>query len=194
MFDFLKRGVAPVLALAVVLLLGSVPARAVVIDFDDLAGAGFVPDGYEGITWNGQWLFYGAADGDYFAPHSAANRIFPTGNAPSGSFDFLSDVIFDGAWFNGFGESGPIFFELFLDGSLVHTSASLLLPMSAFSNNTEFLSSGYAGLVDQVTVRSTADYWIMDDVTYSVPEPASAALLLGGLLGAAVLRRRSRRP
>ena len=86
-------------------------------------------------------------------------------------------------------------FNLYNDGSLVWTSASL-----GTTSTPTFLSSGYSGAVDVVGVLSNAnDFYVMDDVTYggdvtAAPEPATMSLVLVSLVGLGVLRRRAYSP
>lgn len=94
-------------------------------------------------------------------------------------------------------ELARIYFELYDNGALVHTSADLN------SSALTFLASGYSGLVDEVRVltvanggtsgslmRSGGSAWIMDDVTLdldvqSVPDAGSTlTLLIAALAGA----------
>jgi hypothetical protein len=174
-------GAALMLALwAPVVALGSI-----VVDFDDLIGQDEVPDGYGGVADWGTWWYYDWSQPPY-NPHSPPCRVYNAGG--DGIFSFGDDVVFEGAWFAGHGEHdgfGNVYFELYKDDLLVHTSGEV------DSNATpQWLGSGYDGLVDKVQVRITQGNWgffCMDDVTY-VPEPASLTFLaLGGL---ALLRRR----
>ena len=160
-------------------------ASTTVVNFDDLSGYG-VLGSYAGIEWT-NWNYYGFAQNPYNAA-SGSERIYDMG---VGSFSFASGVVFDGAKFAGYAGGPEVSFELFYQGNVVHTSDSL-----SFNGTPTFLSSGYAGLVDKVTVLGPTDNFVMDDVTYSaataVPEPANVALMLGGMLLVAGAVRRSR--
>jgi hypothetical protein len=54
-------------------------------------------------------------------------------------------------------------------------------------------ASGSAGLYDFSVAQTFDNFVVSDSAASSVPEPASLALLAGGLLGFGVLRRRARR-
>jgi hypothetical protein len=163
-------------------------AATVVVNFDDLADSGVVPDGYGGINWGGQWTYYGFSQPPY-NPSSPPNRVYDI--VREGQFSLLTPAVFDGAWFSG-ESSATVQFNLYLSGLLV-ASSGVLAP----SDVPTFLGSGYAGLVDEVGVVSPApDHFVMDDVTYgsgtSTPEPATLSLVGGavGLLAFVVRRRR----
>ena len=177
-------------ALGAVLLTCATTAGATVVTFDDLSGDGVVPDGYAGITWNGQWSYTDGVQSPY-TPASPPTRVYD--GLPAGQFNFSAPVTFDGAYFSGF-EDATVQFQLYLGGSLVGTSGVL-----APSSTPSFLTSGYSGAVDEVRVVSPrANFFVMDDVTFNsiaaaIPEPATWTMLLLGFFGlGAALRARSR--
>jgi len=169
-------------------------AYADVINFDDLVGAGKLPDGYGGVNWHDGWAYFDLFHPNY-TPKSGTQRIYPTHLHADNSFD-VEPIVFQGAWF-----SGPTFttvnFLLYLDHALVATSAGL-----SPSDVPTFLPSGYSGLVDRIVVHETdhnglTNYYTMDDVTFDgtpvpAPEPATLSLLAAAAIG--LLARNRRRP
>ncbi|HET6970887.1 MAG TPA: PEPxxWA-CTERM sorting domain-containing protein [Phenylobacterium sp.] len=183
--------------LAAVFSLGAATAAsATVVTFDDLPDNGVVADGYGGVIWGGNWGYYK----DPLPPYTAASGdtvAYSDLNlgccAPDDTnFYFAAPVIFDGAFFSGYGtafDAAPITFGLYNGGVLVHTSDAL-----EAGQVPQFLASGYAGLVDEVRVNGSRDLFVMDDVTYTgAPEPAAWALMIAGfgLAGGALRRRRA---
>lgn len=169
------------------------------------------PTSYQGVTWTtGHWTHYAPYEVNGYDPdgvNAIAANNWSGGASQYNSFTF-PDQIFVGASFSAphlltTEYASRIFFELFNDGTLVHTSADLS------SGALTFLASGYAGAVDEVRVWTVANggiigslmtpggsAWIMDNVTFDeidspVPEPATFALLSIGL-AAFVLRPRRR--
>ncbi|MBL8065106.1 MAG: PEP-CTERM sorting domain-containing protein [Chthonomonadaceae bacterium] len=163
-------------------------SHAIVVNFDDLVGDNIaVPLNYSGIADMSNWTYYNF-DQPPYNPSSGTCRVYNIGNS---NITMGQDVIFGGAFFNGYGTANgfsPISFEMYDNGNLVATSGSIDL---AGNGTGQFLASGYNGVVDQVKVLGTSGFYIMDDFTYDVvPEPASMLVLGGGLV--AILRRRKK--
>jgi hypothetical protein len=184
-------------------------AAPIVIDFEDQPDAFNsqpFPVSYQGVAWTSQhWQHYAPYEPNGYDP-DGANAVFGLNVAGGNSFTF-PDTVFVGASFSAPLIFDPrfvsrLFFELYDNGALVHTSADLN------SSALTFLSSGYAGLVDEVRVVTLANggtmgslmtpggsAWIMDNVTLeassqAAPEPTSL-FLLG--MGAAALLATARR-
>jgi len=167
------------LLLVLFFTLGGV-ASATVINFDDLPD-GLVPDGYQNVTWYGEWTNYTEPQ-DPYNPHSPPGRVYD--GLTDAKFTFNSPVVFNGAWFAGY-DFAPVQFQGYLNGVLEFTSGTL-----APSNVPTFLDSGYAGLVNEIHVLSPdPDFFVMDDVTFT-PEPGSLVLMGTGLAGLAGYLRR----
>lgn len=175
-------------------------AQSTILDFEDLdpspASYDVMPSPYNGFTFSGWYYgpdaFYTPGSGvidlftDYADPFDPYAYVITVNNEISSSTPF----IFDGATFSGY--SG-VSFELYLLGSLVHTSASLPDAPDVDPYLPTVLSSGYGGLVDTVKVSGVQGYYSMDDLTFHaapVPEPSTCALLA---LGMGVVGWRARR-
>ncbi len=198
-FWSIERGRMKLTSIALMALLVSAPVWAVptVVNFDDLSGSGVVADGYAGMTWNGAWLFYDTAQTPY-SPSSPFTRIYNGSGLAAASFQWASPVVFDGAFINGRPEAGNVFFNLYNGPTLVATSGSYVPDANDVG---QFLSSGFAGLVDRVEVVSgnSLAFFIVDDVTYnsavsSVPELNRNNMALPLLFTTCLLLALQRRP
>lgn len=174
-------------------------AAAAVLDFDDIVGPdGFaaVPGNYGGLDWSASGLNVFTAAGAPFAPHSGQGQVttdWIDGGPIASTIRFLAPTVFHGAWFSGY-EGSSVRFDLYFAGQLVASSAGLQL-----SGTSAFLDAGWDGAIDSVVVRTGAQgSYAMDDFTFAdpaqVPEPGMPALMLAGLGGLLVLRRKQQGP
>jgi hypothetical protein len=80
--------------------------------------------------------------------------------------------------------SGPalpfetLFYELYLDGALVHTSEEYVIESPPL-----WCASGYGDVVDEVRVWQNAGFavFVMDDFTYTIPAVATESISLSAI-------------
>lgn len=186
------------------LLLCSSLASAAVIDFDDLSGNTFdtIADGYQGFNWttlgsvNGSEFPGSGYEAGVVSGNNAAFNFFASdvsiSLAAEGSFDFIG-AFFTAAWIGDYYHE--ISFEGWLDGALVYSLDSAI---ALADDAPTWIQLDWAG-IDQLNIYSNLagwDQWVMDDFTVninsaSVPESSGLALMLMGLLGMSLLRRRA---
>ena len=183
------------IALSAAFALSASFAQATVLTFDDIVGADDVaalPANYGGLDWSGAGLSVFTAAQAPFAAHSGEGRVttdWTDGGPVASTIRFTAPTVFDGAWFAGYSDSS-VRFDLYRDGALVASSATLLL-----TDAPAYLAAGWTSAIDTIVVFSGAQAsYVMDDLTFEgaavVPEPGSLAFLQGGLGLAGALRLR----
>jgi hypothetical protein len=170
-------GLIAAVALLCLLVPGRAHASQVILTFDD------IPQGavgsYDGVTFDAGWTMYTNHQNPY-NPHSGTGRVFDS--VANGGLTFSQPTQVLGAWFAG--PSSTVQFNLYNGATLVASSTVLWT-----SSTPTFLSTNYTGTVTRATVIGSASYFVMDDLTLFLPEPAMLLLLLP--LAVLVLRRRS---
>ncbi|HSC66184.1 MAG TPA: PEP-CTERM sorting domain-containing protein [Cellvibrio sp.] len=177
-------------------------AAAGVVNFDDLSGdpAQQITDGYQAFNWNA----IGSVSSDDIPGSGFAAGVTSGNNAAynfdgawtwvdlsvAGTFDFI------GAFFSAGWAEQEISFEGWLDGALVYASAESQVISTA---QPLWVQLDWVGIDQLFIYTSYADvglgHWVMDDFTVninrtSVPESSGVVLMLMGLLGVSLLRRR----
>jgi hypothetical protein len=182
-------------------------AIADTLTFDDLLPVlnvdNIMPDGYQGLNWNGSnqtgyidvnpyinpdiVYDYGFKDTiifngyGYLAPNTTEISV-----ANGGTFDFLS-----GYWSAGITGDVSILFQGFTDGLLVSESSIFNLQRDVITP----ITLNWFG-IESLKIQSTAAIWTADNLEVNinpsaVPVPAAIWLLGSALLGFAGLRRKS---
>jgi hypothetical protein len=174
-------------------------ASATVLTFDDLTDntqwhSTAMPNGYGGLQWVG-WNYYSWANAPY-NPASGSTRLLhetlTPRSTPSLNAIFsdgpVTPFVFSGASFAGYSSDAypkAVYFDLYSQGKLVHTSAQ-----SRLSATSTFVDSGYSGLVDRVVVGGDVSYAALDNFSFAfvpggytppVPEPETYLMMLAGL-------------
>lgn len=173
-----------------------------VIHFDDLSGDPEmqIADGYQGFNWN---IIGTVSSNDYpvsgfekgvTSANNAAYNFYGAWSsidlAVTGTFDFI------GAFFTAGWVEQEISFEGWLDGALVYSTADSQVISDA---SPLWVQLDWTGIDQLFIFTSYADigigHWVMDDFTAtinsaSVPEPSGLVLILMGLIGVGLMRRR----
>ncbi|HSW02183.1 MAG TPA: hypothetical protein VLI39_18610 [Sedimentisphaerales bacterium] len=158
----------------------AMPAWGVVaVDFDDLPEGTALPVGYAGLGWGASWAAYG--QGGFYGLSSPPMGVSAqTGGDAWIDFSAVGPVMFEGAYVAGDPDYGPVSFTGYLGGMVAGTSSGLALTWE-----TIFRSADLAGPVDRVVVQGPPGRFVLDDLTYSLPDgppaPAPGAILLAGL-------------
>ena len=178
--------------MALMLGIACTSASATVIDFDDLSGdfTEAIANGYKGLNWENAGSIRadafpgsGYEAGTVSLMNTAYN--FDGGtvaiSTAAGTFDFV------GAYFTSAWIEQELAFEAYLDGQLVHSTAT------SFAIDTfapQWIHLGWRGIDTLMIYNSSGTQWAMDDMV--VPEPASVALFGVAALGLMLGRRRRR--
>lgn len=173
-----------------------------VINFDDLSGdpTEQIAAGYEGFNWDLIASIEGASvpvsgfEAGVVSGANAAYNMYALDSvislAGDESFDFTG-AFFTVAWY---GIAHELSFEGWLDGVLIYTIDDAF---AIASDAPTWIQLNWVG-IDQLNIYSNYagwDHWVMDDFTAtinsaSVPESSGLILMLMGLIGVSLLRRR----
>lgn len=189
-------------------------ASAAVLNFDDLSGTQFFTAPYNGFTFEaytgtrttpcpqcrGSW-YWSDFNPDPVSYASSGNTSISTDYDDFDAKDFGSSLsiksatpfYFQGANFTALDNNIDVQFVLKLNGVFVGVGSSPNVTLN-YQQAPVFVSSGYAGLVDEVQVSSFHAYFAMDDFTYApVPEPSTWLMLVAGLAAVGVRATRNKK-
>lgn len=184
-------------------LLAAVPANAVVIGFDDIAGD-YVPESYKGLKWANAGVLHkdaypgsgydiGAISGSYVAYGGWSSSIPMKITSDGDAFSFNS-AYFTAAW----EPTVQLLIEGFIDDDDI---ADYTVTLNLDNASPLFFEANWINLRElRLTTLSATplqhfavdNLMINEDVPVEVPEPMTLGLVGMGLLGIAGARRRKR--
>jgi hypothetical protein len=181
------------------LIVLSAAAQTTTLNFEDIApGTLLSGTTYGGIFWEqgspgesgniGGWK----AGGDY--PHSGSINLLNYWGCPLLGMTFPSAVNVESAYFAGQGVATSFTPELRVHGYLGGVEVATTDWFNQISSTPVLFNINLSG-VDRIVIESVpvirgGGWFGMDDFTYSVPEPTTAALIVLGIGGAALRCRR----
>jgi hypothetical protein len=182
-------------------LVGALPAFAgTILDFEGFPDSTVLATQYAGLTFTNATVITAGISLDEleFPPHSGSNVVFDNGGPMS--ISFTAPVSSVSGYFT---YAAPLSLAAFNASSdMVASGASafssnLALSGDPGSSPNEFLQLTFAGGISSITFAGdpAGDSFTLDDLTYSAqaaatPEPGSIGLLVTGLVGLALFRRR----
>lgn len=201
------RSVVSALLLAGLLVVLASNAQAVVVNFDDLNTKGFIPNSYNGLTWNNMYqvdglAYNGGVKNGYTAGtvskrHVALNAYGSPATIGSSSDFVLNSLYLTAAW----NDDLIVSIKAFHDGTLNHAVTVILSAISpkrftlnwkdvdsiVLTSSGGTLHKGYDG---------EGEHFVLDNLAFNepispVPTPASLPLLAMGLAGLLAVGHRS---
>jgi predicted RNase H-like HicB family nuclease len=191
--------------MSILLVLFAVPAFCSVIDFDDVANPeGAIQNGYNGFNWNNFWTTTCTVPSGYCAGTVSSPLVAYNGYGSSAglsttdgtTFTFVSTYL-TSAWYDNL----AVDIKGYLEGTLVDETN--IIPSTTIPT---LYSFNWAG-IDELTFSTSggtlhpgysepcceAPSFAMDNFTFQTdtPEPASATLLGGALVGLLVTKFRA---
>jgi hypothetical protein len=150
------------------------PARATVITFDDLQGAGYLPANYAGLTWGPAWQYYDTVQ----APYNAASGFERIYSYSFGGFiDFGQNVTFHGSWLASADAGQQMWWEGYSNGVKIFESQHYA------GGSQLFINLNWAGVDYVKFVDSAENHFVLDNISYdpitiaAVPDAVPTALL-----------------